>query len=175
MQQCIEPTGKTLMVTARRRRRSWCAWCGSNGSARQCKRESAPCSDASSRQRPTGERIAVGTGHLHAARPTGPAGGQVTWVTVEAWHAQRGRRRTFCVPTACTRPSWISMKKYSGMRRNMSASYVSVVQTLARGEGTGSFRGPRPSVIDSAAGRELVEAEAGPAAWMNGERSTCVT
>ena len=51
----------------------------------------------------------------------------------------------------------------------MSASYVSVVQTLACGEGTGSFRGPRPSVIDSAAGRELVEAEAGPAAWMNGE------
>ena len=57
----IEPIGETLTVTARRRRRSWCARCMSNGSARQCKRESVPCSDAGSRQRSTGERIAVGT------------------------------------------------------------------------------------------------------------------
>ena len=153
MQQCIEPTGKTLMVTARRRRRSWCARCMSNGSARQCKRESAPCSDASSRQRPTGERIAVGTGHLHAARPTGPAGGQVTWVTVEAWHAQRGRRRTFCVPTACTRPSWISMKKYSGMRR----IYVSVIcqRRSNLGPRRRHWQLPRPETVgDRFGGRE---------------------
>ena len=112
----IEPAPVLLKVTARRRRRSRCPWCGSNGSVRQCKRESAPCSDACSRQRTTIEMIAVGGTACNrgALRQAGGSTGE------------EGEIRGFTVPNAGRgAPSAVSSRlpsRYTAEMTNGSAA-----------------------------------------------------
>ena len=83
----IEPIGETLTVTARRRRRSWCARCMSNGSARPCNNESQFHAQMQARgSGPRASGLRWEQRHVRAARPAGSAEGQVTWVTGEARH-----------------------------------------------------------------------------------------
>ena len=83
----IEPIGETLTVTARRRHRSWCARCMSNGSARPCNNESQFHAQMQARgSGPRASGLRWEQRHVRAARPAGSAEGQVTWVTGEARH-----------------------------------------------------------------------------------------